>query len=92
MVTDRDAEKLARAAKLYPSQDGIEVSYVNVADVEDQVSVLKETAGGGFDDIFVMVPVGPVVSDAAAMLNPDGCLNFFAGPQDKGIFSERKLL
>ena len=56
-----------------------------MADVEDQVSVLKETAGGGFDDIFVMVPVGPVVSDAAAMLNPDGCLNFFAGPQDKGF-------
>ncbi|MGM0167975.1 L-sorbose 1-phosphate reductase [Enterococcus sp. AZ135] len=83
VVTDRDEEKLARAAKLYPSQNGIEVSYVNVADVDDQVSLLKETAGGGFDDIFVMIPVGPVVSDAAAMLNPDGCLNFFAGPQDK---------
>ena len=83
VVTDRDEEKLARAAKLYPSQNGIEVSYVNVADVDDQVSLLKETAGGGFDDIFVMIPVGTVVSDAAAMLNPDGCLNFFAGPQDK---------
>lgn len=83
VVTDRDEEKLARAAKLYPSQNGIEVSYVNVADVDDQVSLLKETAGGGFDDIFVMIPVGQVVSDAAAMLNPDGCLNFFAGPQDK---------
>ncbi|MDT2661502.1 zinc-binding dehydrogenase [Enterococcus hulanensis] len=69
--------------KLYPSQNGIEVSYINVANVEDQVSLLKETVDGGFDDIFVMVPVGSVVSDAAAMLNPDGCLNFFAGPQDK---------
>lgn len=83
VVTDRDTEKLARAEKLYPSQNGIEVSYVNVADVEDQVSLLKETAGGGFDDIFVMIPVAPVVTDAANMLNPDGCLNFFAGPQDK---------
>jgi len=83
VVTDRDAEKLARAEKLYPSQNGIEVSYINVANVEDQVSLLKETVDGGFDDIFVMVPVGPVVSDAAAILNPDGCLNFFAGPQDK---------
>jgi threonine dehydrogenase-like Zn-dependent dehydrogenase len=83
VITDRDPEKLARASKLYPSQKGIEVSYVNVGDVDDQVSLLKETVGGGFDDIFVMVPVGPVVSDAAAMLNPDGCLNFFAGPQDK---------
>lgn len=83
VITDRDPEKLARASKVYPSQKGIEVSYVNVGDVDDQVSLLKETVGGGFDDIFVMVPVGPVVSDAAAMLNPDGCLNFFAGPQDK---------
>ncbi|WP_288226826.1 zinc-binding dehydrogenase [uncultured Enterococcus sp.] len=83
VITDRDPEKLARASKLYPSQKGIEVSYVNVGDVDDQVNLLKETVGGGFDDIFVMVPVGPVVSDAAAMLNPDGCLNFFAGPQDK---------
>lgn len=83
VVTDRDTEKLARAEKLYPSQNGIEVSYVNVADVADQVSLLKETAGGGFDDIFVMIPVAPVVTDAANMLNPDGCLNFFAGPQDK---------
>lgn len=85
VVTDRDEEKLARAEKLYPSQDGIEVSYVNVTDVEDQVSLLKETAGGGFDDIFVMIPVASVVTDAANMLNPDGCLNFFAGPQDKGF-------
>lgn len=60
-----------------------EVSYVNVANVEDQVSLLKERIGGGFDDIFVMIPVNSVVSDAAVMLNPDGCLNFFAGPQDK---------
>ncbi|MBU5366205.1 zinc-binding dehydrogenase [Enterococcus devriesei] len=83
VITDRDAEKLARAEKLYPSQNGIEVSYVNVDGVKDQVSLLKETVGGGFDDIFVMIPVASVVTDAADMLNPDGCLNFFAGPQDK---------
>ncbi|MDT2736456.1 zinc-binding dehydrogenase [Enterococcus pseudoavium] len=85
VITDMDDEKLARAAKLYPSQNGIEVSYVNVANVTDQVSLLKETVDGGFDDIFVMVPVAPVVTDAANMLNPDGCLNFFAGPQDKAF-------
>ncbi|MEG0373162.1 MAG: hypothetical protein RR583_04575, partial [Enterococcus sp.] len=34
-------------------------------------------------DIFVMIPVASVVTDAADMLNPDGCLNFFAGPQDR---------
>ncbi|MGG5317610.1 zinc-binding dehydrogenase [Enterococcus sp. AZ072] len=83
IVTDRDPEKLARAEKLYPSQDGITVQYVNVGAVEDQVALLKEKIDGGFDDIFVMVPAEQVVTDAADMLNPDGCLNFFAGPQNK---------
>lgn len=83
VITDRSEEKLERAKKLYPSQNGIEVSYVNVSNVHDQVSVLKDTVGGGFDDIFVMVPASQLVTDAANLLNPDGCLNFFAGPQDK---------
>lgn len=83
VITDRDAEKLARAEKLYPSQDGITVQYVNVGEVSDQVTLLKEKVGGGFDDIFVLVPAEQVVTDAADLLNPDGCLNFFAGPQNK---------
>lgn len=83
VVTDRDEEKLARAQKLYPSQNGIEVSYVNVSEVEDQVSLLKQTVDGGFDDAFVMIPVSEVITDAVNVLNPDGCLNFFAGPQKK---------
>ncbi|MBO1304783.1 zinc-binding dehydrogenase [Enterococcus sp. 669A] len=83
VVTDRNPDKLARAEKLYPSQDGITVQYVDVGEVEDQVSLLKETVDGGFDDIFVMVPSEQVITDAADLLNPDGCLNFFAGPQNK---------
>ncbi|MGM0214569.1 zinc-binding dehydrogenase [Enterococcus sp. AZ109] len=83
VVTDRNPEKLARAEKLYPSQDGITVHYVNVDNVEDQVSLLQETVDGGFDDIFVMVPSEQVITDAANLLNPEGCLNFFAGPQNK---------
>jgi len=85
VITDRDDEKLERAKKLYPSQNGIEVSYVNVKDVENQVDLLTKTVDGKFDDIFVMIPVADVVTDAADMLNPDGCLNFFAGPQDKNF-------
>lgn len=83
VITDRDAEKLARAEKLYPSQDGTTVQYVNVGEVSDQVALLKEKVDGGFDDIFVLVPAEQVVTDAADLLNPDGCLNFFAGPQNK---------
>lgn len=85
VITDRDEEKLLRAEKLYPSQNGIEVIYVNVKDIKNQVEVLTEKINGKFDDIFVMVPVASVVTDAANMLNPDGCLNFFAGPQDKNF-------
>lgn len=89
VVTDRDQEKLNRAAKIYPSQNGIIVTYVNVADVEDQVPVLKKTVeGNGFDDIFVMVPAPSVVTDGSKLLNADGCLNFFAGPQNKDFFAE----
>lgn len=87
VITDMSDEKLERAKKLYPSQNGIEVTYINVNGLENQVDVLKEAISGGFDDIFVMVPVAQVVSDASKLLNPDGCLNFFAGPQDKTFSS-----
>ncbi|GMA09310.1 L-sorbose 1-phosphate reductase [Tetragenococcus halophilus subsp. flandriensis] len=89
VVTDRHQEKLDRAAKLYPSQNGITVDYINVEDTEDQVSLLKEkTRVTGFDDIFVMVPSSDLVKDASSLLNIDGCFNFFAGPQDKNFFAE----
>lgn len=83
VITDMDEEKLDRTKQLYASQNGITVSYLNVKDIDDQVPVLKEMVNGGFDDIFVMVPVASVVNDGSKLLNPDGCLNFFAGPQDK---------
>lgn len=89
VVTDRHQEKLKRASKLYPSQNGITVDYVNVADTEDQVSLLKKIANvKGFDDIFVMVPSSEIVKDASTLLNTDGCFNFFAGPQNKDFFAE----
>ncbi|MCB5955310.1 zinc-binding dehydrogenase [Enterococcus sp. CWB-B31] len=88
VVTDVNEEKLKRAEALYPSQNGIEVFYVNVKDESDQTEFLKKTVGGKFDDIFVMIPVSKVLSEASALLNPDGCLNFFAGPQDKTFSAE----
>lgn len=82
VVTDRNEEKIARAASLYSSKNGIEVIYVNVEDVPDQVAALKAVVPG-FDDIFVFVPAAEVVTAGSKLLNADGCLNFFAGPQDK---------
>ncbi|WP_086348103.1 zinc-binding dehydrogenase [Candidatus Enterococcus clewellii] len=83
VVTDVNEDKLRRAETLYPSQNGIEVLYINVKDEANQVERLQKAIDGKFDDIFVMIPVAQVLTDASALLNPDGCLNFFAGPQDK---------
>lgn len=83
VVTDVNEDKLKRAKELYPSANGIEVEYVNVSNIENQEIYLKNLADGGYDDIFVLVPVTQLLTQAANLLNPDGCLNFFAGPQDK---------
>lgn len=41
------------------------------------------SGGHGFDDIFVFVPNEQLVTLASSLLAADGCMNFFAGPQDK---------
>lgn len=88
VVTDINQDKLDRAQKLYPSTKKTKVSFVNTKDLEDQVTVLKDfVQGEGFDDIFVLVPSESLITDASKLLNPDGCLNFFAGPQHKDFFA-----
>lgn len=89
VITDMNHEKLERAEALYPSQNGIEVHYINVSQCKNQVAELKNVVKeSGFDDIFVMVPVPALIKEASSLLNPDGCLNFFAGPQQKEFFAE----
>ena len=83
VVTDIDQAKLDRAERLYPSEDGVEVVYVNTKDMDDQVTELTKIAGGKFDDIFCMLAIAPIVTACSQMLAADGCFNFFAGPQDK---------
>lgn len=88
VVTDINQDKLDRAEKLYPSQNGTEVTYVNVNNTPDQVDLLRESVDTGYDDIFVMVPNSSVITDASSLLNTDGCVNFFAGPQDPEFMAE----
>jgi threonine dehydrogenase-like Zn-dependent dehydrogenase len=85
VVTDIDQARLDRAATLYPASDaaarGIDLRYVNTSAMADPAAELRELTGGrGFDDVFVFAPVASLVEQADAMLAPDGCLNFFAGP------------
>ena len=84
VVTDLNEERLAYAAsKCTPEHArelGCELTYLNTSGLEDPVKVLREMSDGGFDDVFVMVPVPALFSMAEQICREDGCVNFFAGP------------
>ena len=94
VVTDIDAARLGRAARVHDPKDakalGVELVYANTRDMADPVAHLRALTpeGRGYDDVLVLAPVAPVVEQGDAILGFDGCLNFFAGPTDKG-FSAR---
>lgn len=88
VVTDVDDARLRRAEQIlspaYAEQKGVRLVYVNTGRLEDPEAYLRELSGGaGFDDIFVYAPVSSVIELADRLLARDGCLNFFAGPNDK---------
>ncbi len=87
VVTDVDQARLDRAASIYPvalaASKGIDLRYINTGKLDNPVEELKAISGGtGYDDVFVFAPVKPVVEQGDAILAFDGCLNFFAGPDN----------
>lgn len=93
VVTDIDADRLERAAQLFPEKRaasaGVKLVYCNTGQADDPVAGLQNLVGGqGYDDVFVLAPVAPVVEQGDAILGRNGCLNFFAGPTDTS-FSAR---
>lgn len=87
VVTDIDTARLERAASIYTVEDaaahGVELHYVNTAELSDPVANLRDLSrGDGFDDAFVFAPIPSVFEQADGILGYDGCLNFFAGPTD----------
>ncbi|MCK9435627.1 MAG: zinc-binding dehydrogenase [Synergistaceae bacterium] len=87
VVTDVNQARLDRAAEIYTQEfaasRGIDLRYVNTGNVNDPVKELKAISGDkGYDDVFVFAPVKQVVEQGDAILAFDGCLNFFAGPND----------
>lgn len=87
VVTDVDQSRLNRAAEIYSvefaASQGIDLRYVNTGNIDDPVKELKALSGGiGYDDVFIFAPVKQVVEQGDAILAFDGCLNFFAGPND----------
>ena len=94
VVTDIDPERLARAEKLFPAAEaekqGVELHFVNTADKTAE-DILDCTDGRGFNDVFVMAPVKPVVEMGDRLLAADGCMNFFAGPTNPEFSADLNL-
>jgi threonine dehydrogenase-like Zn-dependent dehydrogenase len=87
VVTDINQVRLDRAALLFPPADaarrGIKLIYLNTGATDNPVQdMLKITGGKGYDDVFVFAPVAAVIEQGDALLGFDGCLNFFAGPDN----------
>ena len=84
VVTDLSEERLKYASSKcspeFAAKHGCSLTYLNTSGVEDPVSLLREISDGGFDDVFVMVPVPALFTMAEAICREDGCVNFFAGP------------
>jgi len=84
VVTDINQERLDRAKTIYTVEEarkqGVDLHYINTKNPETEAELLAMTDGAGFDDVFVMAPVKPVVEQADRLLAKGGCMNFFAGP------------
>ncbi len=84
VVTDLSADRLAYAEAKCTVENaaskGCKLTYLNTSNLEDPVKTLLELSEGGFDDVFVMVPVPGLFTMAEAICRTDGCINFFAGP------------
>ncbi len=84
VVTDLNDDRLAyAAAKSSPEEaakHGCDLRYINTSTMTDVVKELIEISDGGFDDVFVMVPVPALFTMAEQICREDGCVNFFAGP------------
>lgn len=63
------------------AEKGREIYIINPMDVKPSLNdFVKELTGGkGADDVVVSVPVGPVMSEAAGLMNEDGMFVAFAG-------------
>lgn len=83
VVTGRDEGRLSRIRQLYQEEEGTQLHCLNTKDSHDVVADLISLVDGLYDDIFIMAPIEEMITQAVSLLQRDGCLNFFAGPQDK---------
>jgi len=85
LVTDMDNARLENVRKQLADKvkaRGIEFKMLNptsFATPAEFAQAVREFAPEGFDDIIMLVPVIPVLNDAAKYLKADGLMNIFAG-------------
>ena len=95
VVTDLSQERLDYAEKMlstkYAKENGVMLNYVNTSNIEDVAQYLKDLSDGGFDDVFVMVPVPALFELAEKICKFDGCINFFAGPTNHELMGSINL-
>jgi len=96
VVTDLDDGRLRRAEMLLSlelaKKHGVELLYVNPREHTDIYSFLMDiTEGSGYDDVFVYAPVRELAELGDRLMAFDGCLNFFAGPEDKNFSASINL-
>jgi threonine dehydrogenase-like Zn-dependent dehydrogenase len=86
VVTDIDDARLERAKTIFTDEvikeSGVELHFFNTKNADAEAKMMELTGGKGYDDVFVMAPVKPVIEQGDRLLAYDGCLNFFAGPTD----------
>lgn len=84
VVTDLNQDRLDYAARKSSPEEaakrGCELIYINTSEMEDAAAELIRISDGGFDDVFVMVPIPALFTMAEKICREDGCVNFFAGP------------
>lgn len=86
VATDIDQERLERAKSILTPEEakkyGVKLVYLNTKCDNPEADMMALTDGEGYNDVFVLAPVAPLIEQADAILSRDGCLNFFAGPTD----------
>ncbi len=84
VVTDLSRERLdyaaAKCTVASAAACGCDLHYVDTSNIGDVAKYLIDLSNGGFDDVFVMVPVPALFTLAEQICCEDGCVNFFAGP------------
>lgn len=96
VVTEISDERIARAKEVISVEEaaahGVELHYVNTANMENQEEELRALTGGkGYDDVFIYIPNKEVSQLGDRLLAYDGNLNLFAGPTDPNFSAQINL-